>query len=60
MRMVEPERVGAGAAGELLHNRRACLTARDSRGAVILHCIIKQMSLIGANLALDKAGEETL
>ena len=40
--------------------RRACLTARDSRDAVILHCIIKQMSLIGANLALDKAGEETL
>ena len=27
MRMVEPERVGAGAAGELLHNRRACLVA---------------------------------
>lgn len=40
--------------------RRACLTARDSRDAVILHCIIKQKSLIGANLTLDKAGEETL
>lgn len=40
--------------------RRACLTARDSRDAVILHCIIKQKSLIAANLALDKAGEETL
>lgn len=40
--------------------RRARLTPRDSRDAVILHCIIKHMSLIDANLTLDEAGEETL
>ncbi len=40
--------------------RRARLTPRDSRDAVILHCIIKHMSLIDANLTLNEAGEETL
>lgn len=40
--------------------RRARLTPRDSRDAVILHCIIKHMSLIDANLTLDEAGEEAL
>lgn len=40
--------------------RRARLTPRDSRDAVILHCIIKRMSLIEVNLALYDAGEESL
>lgn len=40
--------------------RRAHLTPRDSRDAVILHCIIKRMSLIDSNLALHDAGEESL
>lgn len=40
--------------------RRARLTPRDSRDAVILHCIIKRMSLIESNLALYDAGEESL
>jgi transcriptional regulator with XRE-family HTH domain len=40
--------------------RRARLTPRDSRDAVVLHCIIQQMTLIEANLALYDAGEESL
>ena len=40
--------------------RRARLTPRDSRDAVILHCIIKQISLIDANITLFEAGEEPL
>lgn len=40
--------------------RRAQLTPRDSRDAVILHCIIKHASLLDANLLLFEAGEEPL
>ena len=40
--------------------RRARLTPRDSRDAVILHCIIKEASLVDANITLFDAGEEPL
>ena len=40
--------------------RRARLTPRDSRDAVILHCIIKQISLVETNITLFEAGEEPL
>ncbi len=40
--------------------RRARLTPRDSRDAVVLHCIIKRLSLMSANLLLYDAGEESL
>lgn len=40
--------------------RRARLTPRDSRDAVVLHCIIKKLSLMDANLVLFDAGEEPL
>ncbi len=40
--------------------RRARLTPRDSRDAAILHCIIKRLSLMDANLLLYDAGEESL
>ena len=40
--------------------RRARLTPRDSRDAVILHCIIKQTSLVDTNIVLFDAGEEPL
>lgn len=40
--------------------RRARLTPRDSRDAAILHCIIKRLPLIQANLILYDAGEESL
>ncbi|MEN6340766.1 MAG: hypothetical protein ABFD03_11605 [Clostridiaceae bacterium] len=40
--------------------RRAKLTPRDSRDAAVLHCIIRRMSLMDANLTLDEAGEEPL
>lgn len=40
--------------------RRARLTPRDSRDAVILHCIIKQISLVNTSITLIEAGEEPL
>lgn len=40
--------------------RRARLTPRDSRDAVILHGIIKRLPLIEANLLLYDVGEEPL
>ena len=40
--------------------RRARLTPRDSRDAVILHCIIKHISLVETNITLFEAGEEPL
>ena len=40
--------------------RRARLTPRDSRDAVIHHCIIKEASLVDANITLFDAGEEPL
>ena len=40
--------------------RRARLTPRDSRDAVILHCIIQHSPLLSANVVLFEAGEEPL
>lgn len=40
--------------------RRARLTPRDTRDAVVLHCIIRHKSLMDSNLTLDEAGEEPL
>jgi transcriptional regulator with XRE-family HTH domain len=40
--------------------RRARLTPRDTRDAVVLHCIIQHKSLLDSNLILDGAGEEAL
>lgn len=40
--------------------RRARLTPRDTRDAVVLHCIIQHKSLMDSNLLLDGAGEEPL
>ena len=40
--------------------RRARLTPRDTRDAVVLHCIIQHKSLLDSNLTLDDAGEEPL
>ena len=40
--------------------RRARLTPRDSRDAVILHCIIQHSPLLSTNVVLFEAGEEPL